>query len=127
MRTAATLAFSLWSASGLACDCASSSLADRVKWSRDVFLGEVVAHAPLASVELRVLERFKGAATSPVVVATGRSDCDYFLQADSARPGDRFLIFMTRTAGHSVNRCLGSAPVADASADLAALRSGRGK
>lgn len=121
----APLALLLGSASCLACDCASSSLADRVKWSSDVYVGEIVRHAPLVSLKLRVVERFKGAARQNVTLITGRGDCDYFLRGADAQPGEQFLVFMTSSAaGNTVNRCLGTAPAAVALPDLRALRTG---
>lgn len=123
MRRLTAIAFLVCSANCLACDCASTPLAERVKESTAVYLGEVVRHAPLRSVELRVLERFKGDIPDRVTVVTGRSECDYFLRAADAQPGDKFLVFMRAgAAGNTVNRCFGSAPAASSSADLDMLR-----
>lgn len=125
MRSIVPLAMLLCASNGLACDCATASLAERVESSNDVFLGEVVRHTPLVSVELRVMERFKGATSNNVAVATGQSPCDYFLRSADAQPGGKFLVFMTSgAAGNTVNRCFGTAPAAEASPELELLRNG---
>ena len=124
-RTLITAVLLLCSSSGLACDCGTLPLSERVRLSTYVFHGEVVVHTPLQSVELRVLERFKGETPGQLSVVTGRSDCDYFVPPTLARPGDQFLIFMTKTSlGNTVSRCLGSAPVESASSELKLLREG---
>ena len=125
MRTLITTVLLLWSSSSLACSCGTASLSERLRLSAYVFRGEVVVHTPLQSVELRVLERFKGETPRQLSVVTGRSDCDYFLPPTLARPGDQFLIFMNETSlGNTVSRCLGSAPVESASIELKLLREG---
>jgi hypothetical protein len=121
MRSAAFL-LALVSSSTVACDCVPSPLEERLRQSDAVFVGEVVAHEPLASVELQVLEVFKGSPGARVLVPTGRSDCDYFVPPVRAAVKERFLVFLTRRKGQtSVSRCLGSKPVAEAAHELSVL------
>jgi hypothetical protein len=108
----------------LACDCATLPLAQRMSSSTDVIVGEVVRHVALGSVELRVLERFKGDSASPITIVTGQSDCDFFLPPTTARPGEKYLLFLTKSESRiTANRCLGSALVSAASDQLKTLRS----
>lgn len=123
LRFVVLLLFSLGSSSAIACDCRSASFEESLRLSDVVFLGEVVAHRPLASVELRVLEVFKGSPRAQVVVPSGRSDCDYFLPPVRPRVQERYLIFLTRRDGQvSVGRCLGSKPASEAANELSLLR-----
>jgi hypothetical protein len=123
MRSALALAILLWSGAACACDCATSPLAQRARWSSEVFIAEVIEYKPLLSVELRVVESFKGAHRGKRTISIGPSDCDYFLPPLNPQPGDRFLVFMSKAAGkNTVSRCLGSRPAASADADLKVLR-----
>jgi hypothetical protein len=98
-------------------------LAQRVGWSSEVFIAEVFEYKPLLSVELRVVESFKGGRRGKRTISIGPSDCDYFLPPLNPQPGDRFLVFMSMAAGKNiVSRCLGSRPAASAAADLQMLR-----
>lgn len=107
-----------------ACDCGSLSLEQRLRESDSVFLGSIVSYKPLASVQLRVHETFKGSPRTTVHIPTGKSDCDYFLPPIHAKPGDRFVIFMSRQKERrSVSRCLGSSPERHAASELFVLRS----
>jgi len=125
LRMVWALAWLCCAGNSLACDCVTFSFADRVLGSQGVFLGEVLRHTPLVSVEFRVLEPFKGARQESVTIVTGRSLCDYFLRSQDAQPGDRFLVFMsTGATGNTVNRCFGSALAAVAAAELKILRRG---
>ena len=122
-RAALALALLLCAHTGHACDCFSAPLAERVKLSSEVFVAEVLAHKPLVSVQLRVLESFKGSSRGKLTVVLGPADCDYFLPPVNPRPGNQFLIFMSRTAGkHTVSRCLGSGPLSSSRSDVATLR-----
>jgi hypothetical protein len=127
MRTRRFLLFaSLFALDAMACDCATLSVQQRERESQAVFVGRVLAHEPLQTVELRVLEIFKGSVARQLTIPTGIGDCDFFIMPIQPRPGDEFLVFLTRKAGKlSVSRCLGSAPVAAASQDLAYFRTRR--
>jgi hypothetical protein len=98
MRSIALL-LSVASLSAMACDCVSLSFEERLRHSDVVFLGEVVVYEPLASVELRVLEVFKGLPGTRVLVPTGRSDCDYFVLPVRTQANERFLVFLRAAMG----------------------------
>jgi hypothetical protein len=116
----------LLATSAIACDCATLSVQKREQESESIFVGQVVRHEPLKSIELRVVEAFKGEANRTVTVPTGVNDCDYFVKPVEARAGERFLVFLTKSdGGLSINRCLGTAPLAGADKDLAYLRARR--
>jgi hypothetical protein len=113
---------------GLACDCATLSLAQRMSLSTDVIVGEVVTHVALSSVEVRVLERFKGDSASPITIVTGQSDCDFFLPPTTPHAGEKYILFLTKSeSGITASRCLGSALVSAASDQLKALRGSAAK
>lgn len=123
MRSVALILLSLLGSPSFACNCASLALEQRLRESASVFLGSVVAHQSLVSIELRVHEVFKGSPGTSVRIPIGDSDCDYFLPPIQAKPGDRFVIFMTQQATRqSISRCLGSAPESQATNELAVLR-----
>jgi hypothetical protein len=124
MRSALALALVLCSCPSFACDCATLPLAERVELSSEVFVAEVIEYKPLLSVELRVLESFKGASSGKLAVSIGPSDCDYFLPPVNPRPGDQLLVFMSKAAGkNTVSRCLGSEALPSTSSDITILRS----
>src|SRR6266545_205233 len=79
-----------------ACDCATMSVQQREQESHVVFVGRVLTHQPLQSVELEVLELFKGNVPRQISVPTGGSDCDFFVKPVEAHAGDEFLVFLTR-------------------------------
>lgn len=113
MRILIAIALLICSAASHACQCATSPLAKRVELSSGVFVGEVVAYTPLQSVQLKLVERFKGKEPQIVSIVTGQSDCDYFLPPVALHSGDRFLVFLTKgSLGNTVSRCLGSTPAA---------------
>ncbi len=123
MRPVAFVVLTLLWGTSSACDCSSLSLEQRLRESDSVFLASVATHEPLVLVQLRVHETFKGFPGRAVRVPVGRSDCDYFLPPVHAKPGDRFVIFLSRREGLlSVNRCLGSVPEHEAAQEIAALR-----
>lgn len=123
MRSTLVCGLLAWAPVSLACDCMALPLPERAKLSTDVFLAEVAGHEALVSIDLVVLESFKGERRNRVRIATGQNMCDYFLGTKGAEPGSRFLIFMTRTPqGNSVSRCHGSAPEGEAAPDLKILR-----
>lgn len=124
MQAFITATLLLLASRALACDCGNLPLPERLDLSTSVFIGEIVEHAPLSSVKLRVVERFKGQASEIVSIVNGQSDCDYFLPPTGARLGDRFLIFLTKSTSSNtvVSRCLGSAPVASVSGEIKLLR-----
>lgn len=123
MRSVAFVLLALFGNVSLACDCSSLSVEQRLRESDSVFLGSVVTYEPLVSVQLRVHETFKGVPGTTVRVPIGKSDCDYFLPPVHAKPGDRFVIFMSQRAGRrSISRCLGSSPESNATSELVTLR-----
>ena len=123
MRSVALILLSLLGGPSVACNCASLSLEQRLSESDFVFLGSVVAYQSLVSIDLRVHEVFKGLPGTSVRIPLGDSDCDYFLPPVQAKPGDRFVIFMTQQARRrSISRCLGSAPEDQVTDELAVLR-----
>ncbi len=123
LRSALTLVILLWACPSYACDCATLPLAERVQWSSEVFLAEVLEYKPFLSVELRILESFKGASYGKLTVSNGPSECDYFLPPVNPRAGDQFLVFMSKTAErNTVSRCLGTESAASGSADIEILR-----
>jgi hypothetical protein len=116
----------LFALDAAACDCATMSVGQREQESQSVFVARIVGQEPLRYVELAVLEVFKGNIGAKVTVPVGLSDCDFFVKPIEIRPGQEFLIFLSRRKDTlSVNRCLGSAPLAAASADLEYLRANR--
>ena len=123
MRFVLTLIIFLWASPSYACDCATLPLVERVKWSSEVFIAEVLEYKPFLSVELRVLESFKGASRGKLTVSIGPSDFDYFLPPVNPLQGDQFLVFMSKTAERNmVIRCLGSESAASRSSDIQVLR-----
>ena len=124
MQALITTTLLLFASRALACDCGNLPLPERSDLSTSVFIGEIVEHAPLSFVKLRVVERLKGEASGIVSIVDGQSDCDYFLPPTVAHLGDRFLIFLTKSSSGNtvVSRCLGSAPVASVSGKIKLLR-----
>lgn len=107
----------------VACDCATTPVDLRANASDVVFVGEIVRHEPLKSVDITVLEVFKGTTARQVSISTGLSECDYFLKPIEQKPGDLFLVLLTKRDGRSaVNRCLGTAPLNEAASDVAYFR-----
>ena len=113
----------LMARTAMACDCVQMSFEERLKSSDLVFLASVVDHVPFQSMNLKVIERFKGHAMDQILVHPGRSDCDYFVPPVSAKEGDRFLVFATlRNEEVVVGRCLGTGTEAESAQDLMQLR-----
>ena len=123
MRTALFLMLLVWSSGAYACDCARSSLNERVSWSSAVFVGEILEFIPLVSVQLKVVESFHGSSRGSLTISIRPSDCDYFLPPLSPQAGDQFLVFMNTTGKiNTVSRCLDSAPASSASTEIQLLR-----
>jgi len=88
-----------------------------------IFLGRVARSQPLAYVELEVRETFKGQLDHRVRIATGQSDCDYFLPPVVTKRGSQFLVYATSRDGNlTVNQCLGSGPLDRKTQELGRLR-----
>lgn len=122
MRLVPIIFFVLCSEVAIACDCAVSPLAYRIQASDAVFLGEIISHGN-NSIELRVLETFKGQINTRMIIPAGGSMCDYFVSG-IGQPGSRYLVFMTlKDKKLDVNRCLGTAPESKAAKEIMQLRS----
>ena len=123
LKAIPTLLFFVWASACSACDCVDSPLAQRLDWSSDVFIADVIEHRPLGAVEMVVTESFKGSAVEKITIAVAGSDCDYFLPPINPMPNQSYLIFMTRIAGkNTVSRCLGSGPSDSKVAEISILR-----
>lgn len=116
------------SQNAVACSCVRLPLDERFRQSHAVFVGEIVSHESLQFIQLKVVERFKGSASSLITFPVGRSDCDYFLPSVQAHTGDRFLVFLTRHEGEpNASRCMGSNPESASLEELTLLRAKRGR
>jgi len=106
----------------IACDCQSLPLTDRMQSSTAVFLGEIVSYK-INSIDLQVIETFKGHLNAQITVPIDGGTCNYFSHGTD-RLGSRFLIFMTIKDGKpNVSQCLGSAPESTAAEEIMRLRS----
>ena len=107
----------------LACNCANTTIEQSYKLSHVVFVGLVIDYVPLQSVNLEIETIFKGKLSSPLLIPTGKSGCDYFLPPINPVKGEKYLVFgIVNGKGISVSRCLGSGKVIEKSNDLKWLR-----
>ena len=121
MRFISIVLFVLCSNTAIACECVTLPLAYRTQVSEAIFLGEIVSYGT-NSIELHVLETFKGQLNAQITIHTGTSMCDYFFPG-VGQPGSRFLIFMNIKDGQqNVSQCLGSAPESSAAEEIKFLR-----
>jgi hypothetical protein len=106
-----------------ACSCQLLSWQDRLAASDVVIVARVTRAQPLVYVDLEVRETIKGRPDRQVRIATGQSDCDYFLPPVVIKVGDEFLLYATARDGKLVvNRCLGSGPLDQKADEVARLR-----
>lgn len=87
----------------LACECASLDLARRADLADFILVGKVASHVPLERVTVTVVEGLEGPVSGTVTIATGRSDCDFFLPRVTPRVGDDYLLYLTRSEGVSAS------------------------
>jgi hypothetical protein len=122
MRLISIIIFLFCSKIAIACDCPVLPLTYRTQSSEAVFLGKIVSYKT-NSIDLQVIETFKGHLNAQITIPTGDSMCDYFFSG-VGQPGSRFLIFMSIKDGKpNVSQCLGSAPESKAAEEIMLLRS----
>ena len=106
-----------------ACDCGRNPRPARLTSSDVIFVGRVVQSQPLAFVELEVRETFNGKLDGRVRIATGQSDCDYFLPPVVTLRGSEFLVYGTIRDGKVlVSSCSNTGPVGRKIRELRQLR-----
>jgi len=122
MRLISIILFVFFPGISIACDCQPLPLTVRMRSSAAVFLGEIVSYKN-NSIDLQVIETFKGHLKAQITVPIDGGTCNYFSH-ETVQPGNRFLIFMTIKDGKpNVSQCLGSAPESAAAEEIMRLRS----
>jgi hypothetical protein len=117
------LALVLVSSTAVACDCRTGSLTERVARAQIVFVAAVTDFEPLHHVTLRSKEVFKGRPGPVLTIATGVSDCDFFLPPVNPRVGEEFLLYVGQLDGRPyASICQNSGLIAERAAELAELR-----
>lgn len=107
----------------VACQCAPPSLAASIDRADLVLVGSVSSFEALDHVMVKPIEVFKGSRSKSLTIATGRSDCDFFLPPVKPRVGEEYLLFLQQSEGRlNASRCLASGPVTEKAVELRALR-----
>ena len=121
MRCVCFIASMALATGAFACDWPIRSLAENDRVSDAVFIAAVTGRKSTNTIELEVVDLFKGSLTGRVEIPTV-SDCDFFVDP-SIRKGERFLVFLTRTErGLHVGLGGGTARFVEGNADIQYIR-----